>query len=204
MANKIRFGLRNVHYAPYTEDEAGNIKYDTPVAYKGAVSLTLDPESGDVVKFYADDSIYWQGAGSNDGYTGTLEMASGAPQDEFDVAIMGYTKDAHGNIVENSDAQPKKFALLWEFQGDESATRYVAYNCLAGRRGLTGSTKEKDIDPATDSFDLTVAPATDTHNVQMKCPKTSDDYETFFDEVKFPATEASTSNQSTKSTKAAA
>lgn len=201
MANKIRYGLRNVYYALFTEDEAGKVTYQTPKAYKGAVSLTLDAESGDVAKFYADDSIYWQGAGANNGYSGSLEMASGDAKDEFDVDVMGYSKDSHGNIYENSDAEIKGFALLWEFQGDQSATRYVAYNCLASRHGLSGSTKEEEIEPATDSYDLTVSPATDTRHVQLKCPKSSSDYETFFDAVVLPTETVSTS---TKSTKAAA
>lgn len=187
MSNKIRYGLRNVHYAEFTEDEAGTITYGTPKPYKGAVALVLDPESGDVQKFYADDVVYWQGAGSNDGYTGSLEMASGDAKDEFDCDIMGYKKDAHGNVYENADAEVKGFALLWEFQGDVSATRYVAYNCLATRHGLSGDTKEKDIDPATDSYDLTVSPASDTRHVQLKCPKTSEDYEEFFKAVVLPS-----------------
>ena len=187
--NKIRYGLKNVHYAKITRNEAGTITYGTPVPYKGAVSLTLDAETGDATKFYADDSIYYQGAGPNNGYTGTLEMASGDSRDDFDCAVMGYTKDAHGNVVENSEAEPEPFALLWQFTGDRSGMKYVAYNCLATRASLSGTTKEDTISPATDSYSLTVSPAEDTHDVQLKCPSDSSDYATFFDAVVLKSTE---------------
>lgn len=181
--NKIRYGLKNVHYAKITKSDAGVITYEKPKPYKGAVSLTLDAETGDATKFYADDEIYYQGAGPNNGYAGTLEMASGDAKDEFDCDVMGFTKDVHGNIVENSEAEPEPFALLWQFAGDKSATKYVAYNCLATRASISGSTKEDTISPSTDSYSLTVSPAEDTHDVQLKCPKDSNDYETFFDAV---------------------
>lgn len=187
--NKIRYGLKNVHYAKVTVSDAGVVTYDKPKAFKGAVNLTLDAETGDVTKFYADDSVYWQGAGANSGYSGSLEMASGDARDEFDCDNLGFTKDSHGNILENSDAKATAFALMWEFDGDVSATRYVAYNCLATRPSLSGATKEDTISPATDSYNLTASPAEDTHHVQMKCPKSSTDYDTFFDAVVLPATE---------------
>ena len=183
MANKIRYGLKNVHYAPITISEAGAVEYGTPKAFKGAVSLTLDAETGDVTKFYADDSIYWQGAGANSGYTGSLEMASGDARDAFDVDCLGFTKDANGNVVENADAQSTAFALLFEFTGDATATRYVVYNCLATRPALSGSTKEDSISPATDSYDLTASPAEDTRDVQLKCPASSKSYDKFFEAV---------------------
>ena len=156
MANKIRYGLKNVHYAPITVSEAGVVTYATPKAFKGAVSLTLDAETGDVTKFYADDVIYWQGAGANSGYTGSLEMASGDARDAFDCDCLGFSTDARGNIVENADAQSTAFALLFEFTGDSTATRYVVYNCLASRPSLSGTTKEDSISPTTDSYNLTV------------------------------------------------
>ena len=67
--NKVRFGLKNVHVCSITED-AGAITYGKPTAWKGAKSLTLDPE-GDT--------------NSNNGYSESIEMHS-ERTDEFTIA----------------------------------------------------------------------------------------------------------------------
>lgn len=185
--NKIRYGLKNVHYAVITKGEAGTITYAKPVHFPGAVSLTLDSETGDPTKFFADDEIYFAGAGTNQGYSGTLEMASGDARDDFDCAVLGFKKDTNGLIFENADAKASNFALLFEFQGDQSGIRYVVYNCSAARTSLSGATKEDTITVATDSYALTATPAEDTHHVQAKCKKDQAAYETFFDSVTLPA-----------------
>ena len=49
-SNKVKFGLKNVHYALVTETESGGVitsSYATPVAWKGAVNLEVNPTSED-------------------------------------------------------------------------------------------------------------------------------------------------------------
>ncbi len=45
MANKIKYGLKNVHAALQTQGEGGAYTYGTPQAIPGAVSMSLDAEN---------------------------------------------------------------------------------------------------------------------------------------------------------------
>ena len=72
MSNKVKYGLKNVHYVPITEVN-GKPQYGTPIAHPGAVSLSLQAE-GEKLDFEADDTTYYEET-SNSGYTGELELA---------------------------------------------------------------------------------------------------------------------------------
>jgi len=158
MANKVKFGFKNCYYAPITVGTNGAITYDTPVALRGAVSMSLSA-SGDNTEFYADDSLYWSDE-NNNGYEGDLELAL-IPED-FAVACLGYTKDTNNVVSEKATGATSPFALLCEFTGDEGATKFAFYNCYATRPDLSATTKGENKEVQTETLNLTIRPrATD-------------------------------------------
>ena len=151
MANKVKYGLKNVYYAKATVDADNKATYTTPVAIKGAVNLSLDAQ-GDTTKFRADNMNYWIGQ-SNNGYEGDLEVA--LIPDSFKTDILGYKVDGDGALYEVKDAPTEYFALLFQFEGDENATKHVLYKCSATRPQIAGATTEETIEPQTETLNIT-------------------------------------------------
>ena len=179
MANKIKYGLRNVYYAVATEGEGGVLTYGTPVRIPGAVNMSIDPE-GETNPFYADDIIYYQ-SNSNNGYAGTLEVA--LLPSSFYTDILGEIEDDNDVVFEKASATGKEFALLFEFQGDESATRHAFYRCSAQRPPVTGNTKEAGITPQTETLNITVMPRISDYIVKSRCPASATQYNSWFSTV---------------------
>lgn len=178
MDNKVKYGLKNVHYSVITVAN-GVPSYATPVPIPGAVNLSLPP-AGEKTEFYADDIAYYQ-AWANDGYEGTLEIA--LIPDSFRTDVLGETEDANGALIENANAVPKEFALMFEFNGDVKANRHVLYNCSTSRPNVEGKTKEKRVDPQTETLNITASPAVDTGDVKAKIAYGKTGYDTFFSTV---------------------
>lgn len=150
MENKIKYGLKNVYYAIATIDSNGAATYGEPVAFPGAVSLSLDPQ-GDTTPFYADNIVYWTGI-SNTGYEGTLEVARVI--DSFKTDVLGFINSEKNVLLEDAGAEAVHFALLFQFEGDKKATRHVMYNCTATRPSTGSSTKNETVEPGTESLDI--------------------------------------------------
>lgn len=175
MANKIKYGLKNVHYAVATIDAENNTAtYATPVAIPGAVSLSMDAQ-GENEPFYADNIVYYISV-ANNGYEGDLEIAE-IPR-AFEKDVLGAIDDNKNVLVENAEATPVHFALLFQFEGDVKATKHVMYNCVAARPSVNGNTKEETVSPETSSLTIT---ASVIHNtalnkdiVKAKADDTSD------------------------------
>lgn len=150
MNNKVKYGLKNVHWHPATIAEDGTATYTGSYPWPGAVDLALDPE-GELSKFFADDSTY-ASFSTNAGYAGDYECA--LIPDEFRRVILGEILDSNGVQVETSDAPVKPFALSFEFAGDVKRTRHVLYNCTAERPSIAGHTKEESTEAQTETLSL--------------------------------------------------
>lgn len=176
--NKIKYGLKNVYYAVVTES-SGGVSYGTPVAMPGAVNLALSAV-GENVTFHADDQIYFE-ENTNNGYDGSLEVA--LIPDSFRTDVLGDTVDTNGAIIENANAKVKKFALMFEFDGDAKKTRHVSYSVLPTRPNVEGVTKTNTKEPKTESMNIVVRPALDTSDVKAKVKQGETGYDTFFSAV---------------------
>lgn len=178
MGNKVKYGLKNVHYAVITETD-GVITFGTPVRIPGAVNLALNPK-GDKTDFPADDGMYFSTT-ANQGYEGSLEIA--LVPDHFRIAVLGEKADKNGVLFEDANAIPKNIALMHEFTGDVEATRHVNYNVSVARPAIESATKGASIEPATDTIDITASPAMDTGFVKSKAKVGDVGYSTFYDSV---------------------
>lgn len=181
---KVKYGLKNVHYAPAEIDEINNTAtYGTPVPWPGAVNLSMEAQGG-TNKFRADNIDYWIGQ-SNTGYEGDLETA--LVPDSFRKDILGEIEDSNGVLVENTGAKTKYFALLFQFEHDDKAARHVMYKCSATRPAVAGQTTEEELEPVTETVTITSGAihnsALDIDTPRAKCYQGDPQYSTWFDSV---------------------
>ena len=186
MANKVKFGLSNVHIAKITYGTDGNglptITYGTPFALAGAVNLTLDAE-GDSADFFADNTKYFSDA-QNNGYSGSLEIAM--ISDKFRTDILGETLDSKGALIENKDDTMSDFALGFQVEGDVAGRRFWFYNVSATRPSTASQTIETSKEPVTDTLNITANARITDGAIKVMMEKTSGNttqYNNFFTAV---------------------
>ena len=152
---KVKFGLKNVHYALLTTGDDGVLSFATPKPLPGGVNMSFAPQ-GDTEPFYADDVAYYVTV-ANNGYQGDLEIA--LIPDEFRQDVLGDKLDPTDKVlVEDATAESKPFALLYQVANDQKPTRRVFFNCTAARPAENNSTISKTKTPQTETLTLTVAP----------------------------------------------
>jgi phi13 family phage major tail protein len=153
--NRVVFGLENAHYAVITEGEDGTHTYGAPVPLQGSVELTLEPR-GETTDFYADNTLYYTSV-SNQGYECTLTLANLTR--EFRTAVLGETLEGTDNILtENRNNRPSKIAFMFQFDGDQQATRHILYNCTVNRPSIGSATKTESAEVRTQELSLIAAP----------------------------------------------
>ena len=65
-------------------------------------------------------------------------------------------------LVEDTDAAPVPFALMFQFEGDKRETRHVIYKCTAQRPNVEGETTDTEIEPKTETLEANEIPYTRT------------------------------------------
>ena len=182
MANKVKFGLSEVHIAPITNVGYSSYTYGTIFSIPGAVNITLD-RAGDETDFYADNIKYFNES-ANQGYTGSLEMA--LFNEDFRTKILNEIKDSNGALIEDATKGTTGFALGFQIDGDKANRRFWYYNVMANRPSNSSATIESSKTPQTETVDIIVAPRSTDKLVRAVLEKTDDNttaYNAFFSTV---------------------
>lgn len=150
--NKVEFGISNLHVGTYNVSSTGVVSLGTPYHQKGAVSLSLDPES-DKSDFFADNIKYWSGYVDN-GFSGTVKAA------RFDTAFktqfLGYAALSGGAIGKVKTATKPNVYLAFEAEGDAEKRRVLLLNATLGEIKREFATIEDKKEPATEELDINV------------------------------------------------
>lgn len=161
---KIKYGLKNVHYALVTETTTLGVttsSYGDIAAWPGAVALSLQA-SQDKTVFRADNEDYYISYGDGQ-YSGTLETA--LIPEEIKEALGWVRRDDDDVAVESAEdyKTTKYVALLFEFDNDEKASRHCLYKVSFSRADLAGQTTGEggQITPQTETVNLTAVPRAD-------------------------------------------
>lgn len=181
---KIKYGLKNVHYAVATETTNPSTgetttSYGPVKPWKGAVSISMDAQGEDVI-FRADDGAY-ANLDNNNGYQGDFESAL-IPED-VNISVLGQTKDANGVVTETADDVKKYFAFMFEFQLDKSGRRFIFYRCSLTRPSVGSQTKGETVEPQTDTVTITATPRPDDNNIKSYVDKGSAAYNGWYTQV---------------------
>lgn len=150
---KVRFGLSKLYYAVLTEGPTN--AWATPVAIPGAVSMDIS-DNGSANTFYADNIAYYKSI-SNNGYTGSLEVAQ--IPDQMLADVWGFAVNTDGVLVEKTGVQPKPFALLFKVGTDNVDELNLFYKVTpTSKPASSPATVEDSVTPFTTSFDFEATP----------------------------------------------
>ena len=183
MANKVEFGISQLHVGTYTVDDQGVATLGTPYHQKGAVSFS-PKENSERNTFYADNITYWSGysGGSIEGDLGVAMF-----DDSFKTQFLGYATLTNGGIANVKNATKPNVYIAFQVEGDAESRRVILYNCSLGAITREYNTIEENKKPATETLGVTCV-GDNTSGVTMAVLKPADTgYSTLFTAPTAPA-----------------
>ena len=191
-ANKVRYGLKNLHRAEVVRD-GDKVTFGTPVRMRGAVSITFTKEGSDSQDFHADDEVYYVIDGTNGGYSAELTIARLGLDDRE--ALLGESYDDDGVQFETTDDKAPEWAYIMEMQGDFSPIAFCFYCGKASRIDMNANTKGENVEVDTDTVSLRFTGielpwGTETKSIVQghmeKTEANAEKYKKFLEEVHMP------------------
>jgi len=150
MANKVEFGISELHVGTY-EESNGTVTLGNPYAQKGAVSFAPE-EQQEQNTFYADNIAYWSGY-SGGTLEGDLEVAKF--DDAFKTQFLGYVGLADGGLANVKNAKKPNVYIAFQVEGDAESRRVILYNCSLGGITREFNTIEENKEPVTETLGVT-------------------------------------------------
>lgn len=150
MANKVEFGISELHVGTYTES-GGTVTLGTPYAQKGAVSFSPEVQS-EKNDFYADNIVYWSGY-SGGSIEGDLEVAMF--DDAFKTQFLGYKALTNGGLANVKNPTKPNVYIAFQVEGDDESRRVIFYNCTLGDINRSYNTIEDAKEPTTETLPIT-------------------------------------------------
>lgn len=186
MANKVEFGISQLHVGTFTVDDNGDVTLGTPYHQKGAVSFSPEEQS-EKSDFYADNIAYWS-AYSGGSFEGDLTVARF--DDKFKTDFLGFKATADGGLAQIKNPIKPDVYIAFQVEGDKEARRVLFLNCQLGAITREFATTEEQIEPATEALAVTVT-GDNGSGISMVSYKPDDaGYDNLFDNPSMPTFES--------------
>lgn len=149
-----QIGLKNLYYAPITEDEYGNETYGTPVRLAKAINADMTVNSNDAT-LYADDGA---DVVFRDFINGTLTLEVNDLGNAVAAALLGASIDANGALVSSGEDVPPPVAIAFQSKSARGGDRYFwFYRVTFSVPSASIQTKGESIEFATPSIEGTIS-----------------------------------------------
>lgn len=183
MANKVEFGISQLHVGTYTVDDQGVVTLGTPYHQPGAVSFAPEEQS-EKNDFYADNIVYWAGY-TGGSFEGDLEVAKFS--DEFKKQFLAYVELDDGGLAVVKNAIKPNVYIAFQVEGDAESRRVIMYNAALGGIEREFSTITEQKEPVTETIPVTVTGDNDTGIGMVSYTPDKEGYETLFSNPPVPA-----------------
>lgn len=149
-----QIGLKNLFYAPITEDEDGNETYGTPVRLAKAIDASLTINRDDAT-LYADDGA---DVILREFQNGAITLGINDLENKVAAVLCGATVDANGVLVSTGEDTPPAVAVGFQSRSAKGGDRFFwLYRVVFGIPGASLKTKGESVEFSTPSIEGTIS-----------------------------------------------